>query len=110
MQTKILPAIQTTIKTGQEQFAYNNEKLPLNVLSFWQWSSSELLGNALRGVLAEFIIASAIGTLNSHREEWDAYDLETKNGLKVELESSHTAAGNKAGLSSPSLVTSISAS
>jgi hypothetical protein len=88
MQTKILPAIQTTIKTGQEQFAYNNEKLPLNVLSFWQWSSSELLGNALRGVLAEFIIASAIDTLNSPREEWDTYDLETKNGLKIEVKSS----------------------
>jgi hypothetical protein len=88
MQTKMLPAIQTTIKTGQEQFTYNNEKLPLNVLSFWQWSSSELLGNALRGVLAEFIIASAIDTLNSPREEWDTYDLETKNGLKIEVKSS----------------------
>jgi hypothetical protein len=88
MQTKMLPAIQTTIKTGQEQFTYNNEKLPLNVLSFWQWSSSELLGNALRGVLAEFIIASTIDTLESPREEWDTYDLKTKNGLKIEVKSS----------------------
>jgi hypothetical protein len=88
MQAKILPAIQTTIKTGQEQFTYNNEKLSLNVLSFWKWSSSELLGNALRGVLAEFIIASTIDTLESPREEWDTYDLKTKNGLKIEVKSS----------------------
>ena len=85
---KILPAIQTTIKTGQEHFTYNNEKLPLNVLSFWKWSSSELLGNALRGILAEFIVASTIDILDSQREEWDAYDLKTKNGLKIEIKSS----------------------
>jgi len=46
------------------------------------------LGNALRGVLAEFIIASAVGVLEKPREEWDAYDLMTKNGLKIEVKSS----------------------
>jgi len=58
------------------------------VLSFWKWSSSELLGNALRGVLAEFIVASTIDVIDSPREEWDAYDLETKKGLKIEIKSS----------------------
>jgi hypothetical protein len=62
--------------------------LPENILSFWQWSSSELLGNALRGVLAEFIVASAIDVLEKPREEWDAYDLVTKEGLKIEIKSS----------------------
>jgi len=57
-------------------------------LSFWQWSSSELLGNALRGILAEFIVASTIDILDKPREEWDAYDLKTKNGLKIEIKSS----------------------
>jgi hypothetical protein len=37
------------------------------------------LGNALPRVLAEFIIASTIDTLDSPREEWSTYDLETKN-------------------------------
>jgi len=46
------------------------------------------LGNALRGVLAEFIVASTIDILNKPREEWDAYDLKTKNGLKIEIKSS----------------------
>ena len=57
-------------------------------MSFWQWSSSELLGNALRGILAEFIVASTIDILDKPREEWDAYDLKTKNGLKIEIKSS----------------------
>ena len=46
------------------------------------------MGNALRGVLAEFIIASTIDNLDKPREEWDAYDLKTKNGLKIEIKSS----------------------
>jgi hypothetical protein len=88
LRVKILPTIQTTIKTGQEQFIFNNEKLSLNVLSFWKWSSSELLGNALRGILAEFIVTSTIDILDKPRDEWDAYDLKTKNGLKIEIKSS----------------------
>ena len=47
-----------------------------------------MLGNALRGVLAEFIVASTIDVLESPREEWDAYDLITKSGLKIEIKSS----------------------
>ena len=35
--------------------------------------------------MAEFIVASAIDVLKKPREEWDAYDLETKNGLKIEI-------------------------
>ncbi len=83
-----LSAIQTTKKTGKESFYFNGEKQPIDVLSFWRWSSSELLGNALRGVLAEFIVASTIDILDEPREEWDAYDLETKNGLRIEIKSS----------------------
>ena len=84
----MMDALKTEKKTGQESFSFNGKQLSENVLSFWQWSSSELLGNALRGVLAEFIVASAIDVLEKPREEWDAYDLLTKQGLKVEIKSS----------------------
>ena len=47
-----------------------------------------MLGNALRGVLAEFIVSSTIDILDKPREEWDAYDLKTKDGLKIEIKSS----------------------
>ncbi len=84
----ILPAIITTQKTGKEAFIFKNKELPLNVLSFWQWSSSELLGNAYRGVLAEFIVASALDIADGFRVEWDEYDLKRKKGLKIEIKSS----------------------
>jgi len=83
-----LQAVEAIMKTGKEPFVFNGEELPVNVLSFWKWSTSELLGNALRGVLAEFIVASTIDVLDSPREEWDAYDLITKDGLKIEVKSS----------------------
>ena len=85
---KCLQAINITKKIGKEQFYIDGKQLSLNILSFWQWSSSDLLGNALRGKLAEFIVASSINVLDKPREEWDAFDLITKNGLKIEIKSS----------------------
>ncbi len=84
----MLAAIETSKKTGKEHFSFNGEKQSIDVLSFWQWSSSGLLGNALRGVLAEFIVASTIDGVDKPRDEWDPYDLETKRGLKIEVKSS----------------------
>ncbi|HES59544.1 MAG TPA: hypothetical protein ENO18_03850, partial [Caldithrix sp.] len=84
----MLKAVKTVKKTGLEPFTFNGQNLPINILSFWQWSSSELLENALRGKLAEFIVASAIDILDKSREEWDPYDLITKSGLKIEIKSS----------------------
>jgi len=75
------------VKSGREKFKLNGNPLPFNVLSFWQWSSSDLLNNRLRGILAEYIIASALDLLDTPREEWDAYDLLTKSGLKIEIKS-----------------------
>jgi len=84
----MLSAIETVKKTGKEPFVLNGEKLPFVVSDFWQWSSSDLLGNTLRGILAEFIIASALGITEKPRTEWDAYDLITPTGLKIEVKSS----------------------
>lgn len=41
----------------------------------------------MRGVLAEFIVALALGLGNGKRTEWDAYDLETPEGSKIEVKS-----------------------
>ncbi|MGO3340368.1 MAG: hypothetical protein ACTIL8_11240, partial [Psychrobacter sp.] len=57
------------------------------LLSFWQWSSSDLVSNTMRGILAEYIVASALGENHSHRAEWDAYDIKTKEGIKIEVKS-----------------------
>ena len=76
------------VRTGEEFFTFNNKNKSINVLSFWQWSSSDLLTNVIRGKLAEFIVASSIDLIDNEREEWDAYDLITEKGLKIEIKSS----------------------
>ena len=41
----------------------------------WTWAYSDLLSNATRGVLAEFLVGSALDVTESARVEWNAYDL-----------------------------------
>lgn len=61
-------------------------KVP-TLADFWRWGASDLLSNAMRGMLAEFIVGSALGCVDGVvRREWDAYDLEA-NGIKVEVKS-----------------------
>jgi hypothetical protein len=57
------------------------------LLSFWQWSASDLVSNALRGRLAEFLVAQALGIAEGLRAEWDAYDLRTRQGVTIEVKS-----------------------
>ncbi len=83
-----LDAIKTTLKTGQESFHLSGKNIDKNLLSFWQWSSSEIVGNTLRGVLAEYIVSIDIKCPYKIREEWDAFDLVTQEGIKVEVKSS----------------------
>jgi len=83
-----LPAIKVSRKNGTESFHDNEKSTPFNLLSFWQWSSSDLVGNTLRGMLAEYIIASAVGSTKGTRTEWDAFDIETPDKIKIEVKSS----------------------
>ena len=60
----------------------------LRLQHFWEWSASDLVSNTTRGILAEFLVAAAIGQSDSVRREWDAFDLQTTSGLKLEVKSS----------------------
>lgn len=83
-----LPPLQVGRKTGGESFHAGGQPLGFDLLSFWQWSASDLASNALRGRLAEFLVAQALGLAGGVRAEWDAYDLCTSNGLTIEVKSS----------------------
>lgn len=84
-----LPIIKPTHKSGNEAFHQNGKPTSTTVNDFWAWSSSDLLSNALRGVLAEFIVGTAIGLKKkSVRDEWADVDLTTKDGIKIEVKSS----------------------
>ncbi|WP_164674565.1 hypothetical protein [Spirulina subsalsa] len=48
---------------------------------------SDLIENRNRGILAEFLVMKALHIQQKTRLEWDAYDLLTPNGIKVEVKS-----------------------
>lgn len=72
-------------KTGEERFT-NCESLTLS--DYWSWAHSDIVGNAERGILAEYIVSTALGVNNGIRTEWDRYDLLSKNDVKIEVKSS----------------------
>jgi hypothetical protein len=83
-----LGALPRERRNGAEAFRAGGAELGFNVLSFWQWSASDLVGNALRGILAEYLVAQALGVADDGiREEWAPYDLRTPEGITVEVKS-----------------------
>ena len=84
----MLPRLLVQRKTGQETFHCAGQELSITVLDFWQWAESDFASNALRGRLAEFLVARALGLDGSTRAEWDPYDLELASGFKIEVKSS----------------------
>lgn len=83
-----LKEIKASPKTGKEILTDNGQNTKYNLLDFWRWSVSDILSNATRGRFAEFIVGTAVG-LNPEnlRDEWDAYDLTTDEGIKIEVKS-----------------------
>lgn len=55
---------------------------------YWSWSSSSVLDNTERGILAEFLVANALGLTEKPRVEWGSYDLKTAASTKIEVKSS----------------------
>ncbi|WP_338788750.1 hypothetical protein [Metabacillus sp. FJAT-53654] len=54
--------------------------------NFWQWGFLNILTNNLRGIFAEFLVGTALGSLSQSRVEWDAFDL-IYNDIKIEVKS-----------------------
>lgn len=75
-------------KSGEEQFQEDGTPVGIKLLDFWQWSSSDLLSNTLRGRFAEFLVSSALGVASGNRIEWDSIDVVSQSGVKVEVKSS----------------------
>src|ERR1017187_7036003 len=70
--------------TGDERFTGS----PLTVADFWRWAFSDLRTNIVRGILAELLVAQAVGDPSPLREAWDNWDVTTASGVKVEVKSS----------------------
>jgi len=81
-------AVKTGRRSGQEPFHAAGRPLGFDLLGFWRWSASDLLSNATRGVLAEYLVARALGATDEVRAEWDPVDVTTPDGIRVEVKSS----------------------
>ena len=84
-----LKEIKITKRSGEEKFRDGGKNLDFNLLSFWQWSSSDVVSNATRGILAEYMVGKALGCIKDEdiRDEWGAYDLVTQAGVRIEVKS-----------------------
>lgn len=83
-----LGPIELTRRKGDEAFHDGGRLLNFALLNFWQWSASDLVSNATRGVLAEYLVAQALGIgIDGVREEWAAYDLTAPDGTRLEVKS-----------------------
>lgn len=74
-------------RSGHEHFCDGVGELGFDLLSFWQWSSSDVVSNATRGILAEYLVAQALGAAAGVRDEWAAYDLLLPDETTVEVKS-----------------------
>ena len=84
---KDLPRIALSRKSGKETFHRNGKPLGIHLLDFWCWCNSDLLSNAARGRLAEYLVAVDLKVADGVRSEWVAYDMKTSDGFMVEVKS-----------------------
>lgn len=69
--------------SGAESF----DGLDASVVDFWRFAMSDLRTNNVRGYLAEFLVARAVGSPGA-RVEWDPWDVTAPDGTRIEVKSS----------------------
>jgi hypothetical protein len=75
-------------KSGGEKFRHAATVCDFGLLEFWQWSASDLVSNTMRGVLAEYIVAEALGIAQiGVRSEWGEVELVALDGTRIEIKS-----------------------
>ena len=47
--------------SGAEQFTFENKEIGHSLLDYWSWSFSDIYNNIYRGIMAEYIVATALG-------------------------------------------------
>ncbi|WP_405395058.1 hypothetical protein [Microbispora hainanensis] len=82
-----LDALAVPRRSGTEPFTQAGAAAGAVLTDFWAWACSDLMSNRLRGVLAEYIVALAMGAGDGVRTEWDAVGLRLPGGLDIEVKS-----------------------
>jgi hypothetical protein len=81
-----LGALVITRRNGSEPMRAGGESVG-TLGEFWSWACSDLANNTMRGVLAEYLVATALGAAAGTRAEWDTVDIRTPEGWRVEVKS-----------------------
>lgn len=68
--------------------ASNTPLADATILDFWRWGFSDILNNTKRGTLAEFIVATALGSEAPTTDVWAPFDVSAPWGAKVEVKAS----------------------
>ena len=84
----MIEEIKISKKSGREPFVNNNHDKNVTIKDFWSWAHSDLIGNAERGKLAEYIVALSLDVTEGTRTEWDSFDILSNDGIKIEVKSS----------------------
>lgn len=84
--------LQVRNRSGWENFRDQWESFPLTLLNFWEWGITDLTSNAARSALAEFLISRNLGAL-ANGGPGAGFDLVTKSGLKIKIETAGAYAG-----------------
>ena len=82
------PAILPKFLLGSESIISPIDQKVGELMDFWRWAYSDLVGNTERGILAEFIVACALEIEKLDRIQWDSYDLKSPEDIKIEVKSS----------------------
>lgn len=67
-----------------------NEKKS-SVHDFWKWAFSMVNENTTRGILAQYIVAWAIGDERNLYDSWQSYDSVTPSGKRIEVKATASA-------------------
>ena len=88
------PPIRVVPRRPDERIRLGGKDLGACLLDFWRWSGSDLVGNTQRGILAEYLVALALGAndglrglpVSQMRKNLDAaLSLALENGVRVLL-------------------------
>lgn len=78
---------EAVLLTGEEAFDGQKVMPALQLIDFWRWSGSMLSDNTTRGVLAEFLVAAALGLHKKIRRAWDECDIRIPPNTSIEVKS-----------------------
>ena len=87
-ETSGYPAVEPTIRTGEEPIHCSGDPLGVSLLDFWRWSAADLLSHATRNALAAYIVSSALGLEDGVRTESGAAGVQLLHSeLRIEVQS-----------------------